>query len=101
MSAPYATPSAMPASNASTPLMPGPGEVIVAPQQGDLRFVPFNIVAEPGSTITFKFGGGPHTVTKSSLSTPCQLNTDKSFDSGKQMGGFQWEMKVDSKETIA
>ena len=63
--------------------------------------VPFNINAESGSTITYIFGGGPHTVTKSSLKNVCQANPDKGFDSGKQMAGFRYEVKVETNETMA
>lgn len=62
--------------------------------------VPFNITAAPGSNITFIFGGGPHTVTKSSLQNVCQANPDNAFDTGKQMAGFRYELRVETNETM-
>ena len=78
--------SSAPSSNNNTGLVPGPGQVVVAPKQGDLvrlrailtgpsyshpipplmllvrrpcqRFVPFNINVKPGQNVSFIWGAG-------------------------------------------
>ncbi|GAA5894296.1 uncharacterized protein JCM6883_003776 [Sporobolomyces salmoneus] len=84
----------------STGLVPGPFEVIVAPKQGDLRMVPFNIQVPVGQNITFIFGAGPHTVTQSSLVTICNAsNAEGAFKSGQQMAGFKYSVQVKLNKT--
>lgn len=112
------------ASQASpSALVAGPGEVIVAPKQGDLRMVPFNINVKQGDNITFIFGGefpsfrrhlfsfeltpslgsdtaGPHTVTRSSLLTICNASdAEGAFQSGRQDAGFRFPVQVKTNET--
>ncbi|KAK4054421.1 hypothetical protein OIV83_000915 [Microbotryomycetes sp. JL201] len=95
------TASSPPPSTGNMPLMPGPNQVIVAPIKGDLRMVPFNIQAAPGTVIEFIWGAGPHTVTKSSLPNICQKTMDAPFASGVQQAGFKWNYTVKSNETIS
>ena len=53
-----------------------------------LTFVPANITAQPGDTITFEFHQKNHTVTQSNFANPCQMLSSSStsgqvgFDSG-------------------
>ncbi|KAM0791424.1 hypothetical protein ACM66B_005883 [Microbotryomycetes sp. NB124-2] len=98
---PYASAAPAPVGDGGMPLMPGPNQVIVAPIKGDLRMVPFNIQAAPGTVIEFVWGAGPHTVTKSSLPNICQKTDNAPFASGVQQAGFKWEYKVESNETIS
>ena len=63
--------------------------VMVAPKQGVLRYVPFAVNATVGTTIEFRWGGGPHTVTKGSALTPCNKSNDAPvFASGQQNKDF-------------
>ncbi|GAA5992613.1 hypothetical protein JCM5350_003672 [Sporobolomyces pararoseus] len=88
--------SAAPAS----PLVAGKNQVIVAPMQGDLRMVPFNINVPENETITFIFGAGPHTVTQSSLLTICNASdAEGAFKSGRQEAGFQFPVVVTTNKT--
>jgi len=69
--------------------------VIVAPTQGVLRFVPFVVNASVGDTIIYKWGAGPHTVTKSSELTICNKSMDAdTFTSGPQNATFQFDVQV-------
>jgi len=72
--------------------------VIVAPAQGILRFVPFAVNASIGDTIHFVWGGSPHTVTKSSILTPCNKSADSTdfFASGVQNKSFTFDITVNS-----
>ncbi|GAA5863308.1 hypothetical protein JCM3774_000852 [Rhodotorula dairenensis] len=89
------------ASNNSLGLMPGPGQVVVAPKQGDLRFVPFNINAKPGQNISFVWGAGPHTVTQSSALSICNATQEAgAFKSGMQNAGFEFSVPVKDESTI-
>ncbi|ORY30000.1 hypothetical protein BCR39DRAFT_598534 [Naematelia encephala] len=58
--------------------------VIVAPKQGVLRYVPFAVTANPGDTIHYLWGAGPHSVTLSDGENVCNRSTGPdAFDSGK------------------
>ncbi|KAK4335438.1 Blue (Type 1) copper domain containing protein [Rhodotorula toruloides] len=82
-------------------LVGGPGQVVVAPKKGDLRFVPFNIVASPGQTVEFIWGAGPHTVTQSSQLSICNATQQTgAFNSGMQQAGFQMPLTVNDSSTI-
>ncbi|BGP32174.1 hypothetical protein JCM10296v2_003954 [Rhodotorula toruloides] len=82
-------------------LIGGPGQVVVAPKKGDLRFVPFNIVASPGQTVEFIWGAGPHTVTQSSQLSICNATQQTgAFKSGMQQAGFQMPLTVNDSSTI-
>ncbi|BGO91477.1 hypothetical protein NBRC10512_003138 [Rhodotorula toruloides] len=82
-------------------LVGGPGQVVVAPKKGDLRFVPFNTVASPGQTIEFIWGAGPHTVTQSSQLSICNATQQTgAFKSGMQQAGFQMPLTVNDSSTI-
>lgn len=75
--------------------------VMVAPKQGVLRYVPFAVNASVGTTIEFRWGGGPHTVTKGSALLPCNKSTeDPVFASGQQEKDFIFTQVVnDTKPT--
>lgn len=45
-------------------------QVIVAPSQGVLKFVPFAITVPPGDKIEYQWGAGPHTVRSSGFLCP-------------------------------
>ena len=62
--------------------------IIVAPTQGILRFVPFATNASVGDTLKFIWGANNHTVTKSSILTPCNKTSDNPFTTGEQNKGF-------------
>jgi plastocyanin len=62
--------------------------VWVAPTQGVLRYVPFATNASVGDTVSFIWGGGPHTVTKSSILDVCNKTSDAPFASGMQNKSF-------------
>ncbi|BGP24776.1 blue (type 1) copper domain containing protein [Rhodotorula toruloides] len=82
-------------------LVGGPGQVVVAPKKGDLRFVPFNTVASPGQTVDFIWGAGPHTVTQSSQLSICNATQQPgAFKSGMQQAGFQMPLTVNDSSTI-
>ncbi|POY74584.1 hypothetical protein BMF94_2345 [Rhodotorula taiwanensis] len=92
--------SAAAASN-STGLVPGPGQVVVAPKQGDLRFVPFNINVPPGQNVSFILGAGPHTVTQSSALSICNATQETgAFKSGMQNAGFEFSVPVKDRSTV-
>lgn len=57
--------------------------VVVAPHQGVLRYVPPLITASVGQTVKFTWGAGPHTVTQSSQAAPCNHSIG-GFQSGQQ-----------------
>ncbi|BGP55762.1 hypothetical protein JCM8202_005673 [Rhodotorula sphaerocarpa] len=95
---PIAPPAA--ASN-ETGLVPGPGEVVVAPKKGDLRFVPFNIHVKPGENVSFVWGPGPHTVTQSSTLSICNATQQPgAFKSGMQDAGFRFSVPVKDQSTV-
>ncbi|GAA5965412.1 hypothetical protein JCM3765_004889 [Sporobolomyces pararoseus] len=88
------------ATPSPTGLVAGKNQVIVAPKQGDLRMVPFNINVPENETITFIFGAGPHTVTQSSLLTICNASdVEGAFKSGMQDVGFEFPVKVTTNKT--
>lgn len=68
--------------------------VIVAPSQGVFRYVPFAVNASVGDTIKFMWGANAHTVTKSSVLTPCNSTKDSPFASGQQDKGFVFMQTV-------
>ena len=73
--------------------------VIVAPQQGVLRFVPFAVNASVGDTIKFMWGANNHTVTEGSALLPCNKSgTVDSFASGLQQKDFVFERVVNTTE---
>lgn len=100
------------------------GQVIVAPSQGVLKFVPFTVKANPGDTIRYKWGAGPHTVrpafsppsatfadrprapplcdgrrpqaTKSSLLGICNATTVEPFTSGRLNKSAEFDQVVGS-----
>lgn len=78
-------------------------EVIVAPAQGILRFVPFAVNASVGDTIHFVWNGSPHTVTRSSTILPCNKTevAEGFFASGVQNKSFTFDIQVNDTETIA
>ncbi|TKA56884.1 hypothetical protein B0A53_01285 [Rhodotorula sp. CCFEE 5036] len=93
--------SSAPSSNNDTGLVPGPGQVVVAPKQGDLRFVPFNINVKPGQNVSFIWGAGPHTVTQSSALSICNATQQPgAFKSGMQNAGFEFSVPVKDESTI-
>lgn len=49
-------------------------QVIVAPSQGVLKFVPFAITVPPGDKIEYQWGAGPHTVSFSGFLCPVFLS---------------------------
>jgi plastocyanin len=71
-------------------------QVIVAPSQGVLRYVPFAINASVGDTIMFMWGANNHTVTKSSQLLPCNKSIDTPFTSGPQSKDFVFTQVVNS-----
>jgi len=73
--------------------------VIVAPEQGVLRYVPFAVNASVGDTIKFVWMASPHTVTKSSSLTPCNKTSDAPFASGIQNKSFVFEQVVNNTDT--
>ncbi|GAA5983384.1 hypothetical protein JCM10908_000263 [Rhodotorula pacifica] len=82
-------------------LVPGPGQVVVAPKQGDLRFVPFNINVKPGQNVSFIWGAGPHTVTQSSALSICNATQQPgAFKSGMQNAGFEFSVPVTDFSTV-
>jgi plastocyanin len=68
--------------------------VIVAPQQGVLRYVPPFVDANVGDTIMFKWGANKHTVTKSSALLPCNKTGDALFASGTHDKDFTFTQVV-------
>lgn len=91
--APPATYSAPPSTTTATDNGGGSGTthtIVVAPAQGVLRFVPFAVNASVGDTLHYVWGGSPHTVTRSSILTPCNktLDTTNFFASGIQNKSF-------------
>jgi len=76
--------------------------VLVAPAQGILRFSPFAVNASVGDTIHFLWGGSPHTVTRSSILTPCNktLDHDGFFASGIQNKSFTFNVEVNTTDVI-
>ncbi|KAI0316679.1 hypothetical protein OF83DRAFT_1059945 [Amylostereum chailletii] len=94
----YGMPSAMsmPSATASSGSY-GSGAthtVYVAPTQGVLRYVPFAVNASVGDTVKFIWGGGPHTVTKSSVLGICNKTSDAPFASGVQNKSFTFTQMV-------
>ncbi|GAA5950861.1 hypothetical protein JCM10213_006456 [Rhodosporidiobolus nylandii] len=90
-----------PAGGNTTDLIAGPGQVVVAPKLGDLRMVPFNLAAKPGSTVQFVWGAGPHTVTQSSALTICNASKAAgAFTSGMQLKGFEFDVMVNDTKPI-
>ncbi|KAK4704861.1 hypothetical protein P7C70_g1351, partial [Phenoliferia sp. Uapishka_3] len=83
------------AANSTTPLVAGPGQVVVAPIKGDLRFVPFAINVAAGQTVEYVWGAGPHTVTQSSSLTICNKTLEAGgFASGLQNATFKFPVAV-------
>lgn len=69
--------------------------VMVAPKQGVLRYVPFAVNATVGTTIEFRWGGGPHTVTKGTALLPCNKSNEAPvFASGQQEKDFIFSQVV-------
>ncbi|GAA5825168.1 hypothetical protein JCM3770_006902 [Rhodotorula araucariae] len=96
-----AAPAASPPPANGTDLIAGPGQVVVAPKKGDLRMVPFNIAANPGDTIEFVWGAGPHTVTQSSAGSICNATkADGAFKSGMQNATFKFPVEVKDEKTV-
>jgi plastocyanin len=73
--------------------------VIVAPSQGVLRYVPYAVNASVGDTIMFMWGANEHTVTKSSVLTPCNETKDAPFASGEQNKSFVFTQVVNDTNT--
>jgi len=95
-----ATPS-MPAGNSNTGSGTGATlTVIVAPTQGIFRYVPFAVNASVGDTVRFVWGGGPHTVTKSSELSLCNATKDAPFASGKQEKSFVFDQVVNDTNPV-
>lgn len=102
--APPATYSAPPSTTTATD-NGGNGSthtIVVAPAQGVLRFVPFAVNASVGDTLHFVWGGSPHTVTRSSILTPCNKTLDETnfFASGVQNKSFTFDLSVNETDTI-
>jgi len=74
--------------------------VIVAPSQGVLRYVPFAVNASVGDTVKFMWGANNHTVTKSSLDTPCNKTSDGLFASGIQLQDFTFEQVINDTDPV-
>jgi hypothetical protein len=69
--------------------------VLVAPTQGVLRMMPFATNASVGDTIEFHWGANEHTVTKSSVLTPCNKSLEAPvFASGEQNKSFVFSQVV-------
>lgn len=73
--------------------------VVVAPHKGILRYLPFATNASVGDTVQYTWGAGPHTVTRSSILTPCNKTSDETnfFASGSQNASFQCESLASQK----
>ncbi|GAA5820239.1 hypothetical protein JCM11251_005538 [Rhodosporidiobolus azoricus] len=94
-------PAPVPAGANVTELVPGPGQVVVAPKPGDLRMVPFNLIAKPGEKVEFVWNAGPHTVTQSSALTICNASkAEGAFKSGMQNAGFRFDVEVKDDKPI-
>jgi plastocyanin len=74
--------------------------VIVAPQQGVLRYVPFAVNASVGDTVLFHWNAGPHTVTKSSVLDVCNKTDDAAFSSGQQNASFVFTQVVNDTNPV-
>jgi plastocyanin len=76
-------------------------DVVVAPQQGVLRFMPFAVVgAAPGDVIRYTWRASPHTVTKATALNICNATLDAPFASGRQDAGFVFEETISSTQPI-
>ncbi|EJU05735.1 hypothetical protein DACRYDRAFT_20127 [Dacryopinax primogenitus] len=74
--------------------------VVVAPTQGVLRYIPFSINASVGDTISWQWHAGPHTVTKSSESLPCNKTMDNPFASGSQNASFVFNQLINDTDPV-
>jgi plastocyanin len=75
--------------------------VLVAPAQGILRYSPFAVNASVGDTIHFIWGGSPHTVTKSSILTPCNKSAEAdTFASGVHNKSFEFDLQVNNTDIV-
>ena len=112
-----ATVAAPPGANDTAPpraLVAGPGQIVVAPIKGDLRFVPFAVNAAAGEKIEYIWGcvssrdcprpmltshvshrAGPHTVTQSFALTICNKTLEgDAFSSGPQNASFSFPITL-------
>ncbi|KAF8319360.1 hypothetical protein DL93DRAFT_2074983 [Clavulina sp. PMI_390] len=101
---PAATYTAPPAATETSGNGGGSGTthtVIVAPAPGVLRFYPFAVNASAGDIVHFQWNAGPHTVTQSSITTPCNKTAAPgAFASGIQNASFTFDITVNDTNTL-